>query len=95
MQITGAGFAMVGEQMPVTLDITAAGPILQLEMVVKAEYLEGGGHSELQILLADAEDNSPSLQVRLQLYVLLTSARKKGNMVGRHGCEQCLAQLVP
>lgn len=56
---------MVGEQMPVTLGIAAAGPILQLEVVLKAEYLEGGGHSELQILLPDAEDNRPPLQVRL------------------------------
>lgn len=51
--------------MPITLGITAAGPILQLELVVKAEYLEGGGHSELQILLADAEDTTLHMQVCL------------------------------
>lgn len=81
MQITGAGFAMVGEQMPVTLGITAAGPIAQLEVVVKAEYLEGGGHSELQILLPDAEESRPSLQVRLQR-VCLT---QKGQQKEEHG----------
>lgn len=59
----GAGFAIVGEQMPVTLGITAAGPILEVEVVVKAEYLEGGGHSELQILLPDAESSNTPLQV--------------------------------
>lgn len=63
VQMIGAGFAMVGEQMPVTLGITAAGPIFELEVVVKAEYLEGGGHSDLQILLPDAEDNTTPLQV--------------------------------
>lgn len=62
VQMIGAGFAMVGEYMPVTLGITAAGPILHLEVVVKAEYLEGGGHSELQILMPDAEDTNKPLQ---------------------------------
>ena len=56
---------MVGEHMPVTLTITAAGPILGLEVVVKAEYLEGGGHSELPILLSHSEENTQPLQVAL------------------------------
>ena len=77
---------MVGEQMAVTLGITAAGPISQLEVVVKAEYLEGGGHSELQILLPDAEEDRPSLQVRL-FYSEGTTKRMLDMFV------QCLAQL--
>ena len=71
---------MVGEQMAVTLGITAAGPISQLEVVVKAEYLEGGGHSELQILLPDAEEDRPSLQVRLFLL------RRDNKKDARHVC---------
>ena len=63
LQIKGAGFAMVGEQMPITLSVTAADPILQAELAVKAEYLEGGGHSELQMLLRNADDSTHALQV--------------------------------
>lgn len=51
--------------MPITLAITAAGPIHALEVVVKAEYLEGGGHSELSILLPHPGGTPQPLQVGL------------------------------
>lgn len=51
--------------MPINLTITTAEPILGLEVVVKAEYLEGGGHSELPILLPHSGDNAQPLQVGL------------------------------
>ena len=68
VQIHGAGFAMVGEQMPITLAANAADPILQPELAVKAEYLEGGGHSELQMLVVNSDGTTQPLQVRDHLY---------------------------
>lgn len=59
---------MVGEQMPITLAITTSGPIHGLEVVVKAEYLEGGGHSDLPILLPQPSNNTQPLQVGLHVY---------------------------
>lgn len=63
VQIQGAGFAMMGEQMPITLAVTAADPLLEPEVAMKAEYLEGGGHSELQMLLIDSDGTTQPLQV--------------------------------
>ena len=54
---------MVGEQMPVTIAVTAADAVLQAELAVKAEYLEGGGHSELPILVRSEGGNAQQLQV--------------------------------
>ncbi len=53
---------MVGEQMPVAVVTTAAGALMQAEVAIKAEYLEGGGHSELQILVS-ADGGTQPLQV--------------------------------
>ena len=92
LQMEGAGFAMVGEHMPVSLSITPAGGISQLEVAVKAEYLEGGGHSELQILVPEDEERMTPLQVCLQVYVPLRRVdRRRACLVGI--VEQLVAQL--
>ena len=62
VQIQGAGFAMVGEQMPVSLGVTASDALTDAEVAIKAEYLEGGGHSELQVLVING-DGTQALQV--------------------------------
>lgn len=62
MQIQGAGFAMVGEHMPLSLVATAADALTHAEVAVKADYLEGGGHSDLQILVNNG-DSRQALQV--------------------------------
>lgn len=64
LQVQGAGFAMVGEQMPVSLVTVAADAVRKAEVAVKAEYLEGGGHSELQILVDNGDGTTQPLQVR-------------------------------
>lgn len=53
---------MVGEEVPVTAVVIASDPLYQVQLSVKAEYLEGGGHSELQIFTSLASDRQP-LQV--------------------------------
>ena len=63
LQVQGAGFAMVGEQMPVSLVTVAADAVRKAEVAVKAEYLEGGGHSELQILVDNGDGTTQPLQV--------------------------------
>lgn len=63
LQVQGAAFAMVGEQMPITIANTAADAVSQAELAVKAEYLEGGGHSELQILVRNDDGSTQPLQV--------------------------------
>ena len=50
--------------MPVTLVATAADALTHAEVAVKAEYLEGGGHSDLQILVNN-EHGTQALQVGL------------------------------
>lgn len=67
LQVQGAGFAMVGEQMPVSVVTAAADAVRKAEVAVKAEYLEGGGHSELQILVDNADGTKQPLKVPLQL----------------------------
>ncbi|DBA90115.1 TPA: hypothetical protein ACH3X1_003431 [Trebouxia sp. C0004] len=67
LQVKGAGFAVVGEQMPVSLVTAAADALMKAEVAVKAEYLEGGGHSELQILVDNGDGTTQPLQVPLQL----------------------------
>ncbi|KAL0042524.1 hypothetical protein WJX79_002345 [Trebouxia sp. C0005] len=67
LQVQGAGFAMVGEQLRVSLITAAADAITKAEIALKAEYLEGGGHSELPILVANGDGATPPLQVPLQL----------------------------
>ena len=64
LQVQGAGFAMVGEQMPVSVVTAAADAVRKAEVAVKAEYLEGGGHSELQILVDNADGTKQPLKVR-------------------------------
>ena len=64
LQVQGAGFAMVGEQMPVSLVTAAADALMKADVAVKAEYLEGGGHSELQILVDNGDGTTQPLQVR-------------------------------
>ena len=64
LQVQGAGFAMVGEQMSVSVVTAAADALRKAEVAVKAEYLEGGGHSELQILVDNADGTTQPLQVR-------------------------------
>ena len=49
--------------MPVTIAIAAADAVLQAELAVKAEYLEGGGHSVLPILVRSEEGSTQHLQV--------------------------------
>ncbi len=66
LQVQGAGFAMVGEQMPFSLVTSAADAVRKAEVAVKAEYLEGGGHSELQILVDNGDGTMQPLQVRRQ-----------------------------
>ena len=56
---------MVGEQLRVSLITAAADAITKAEIALKAEYLEGGGHSELPILVANGDGATPPLQVRL------------------------------
>lgn len=63
LQVQGAGFAMVGEQMLVSLVTAAAHALMKAEVAVKAEYLEGGGHSELQILVDNGDGTTQPLQV--------------------------------
>ena len=38
MQVQGAGCAMVGEQMPITIAITAADAVAQDELAVEAQW---------------------------------------------------------
>ena len=77
-QVQGGGFAMVGEQMPVTVTATAADAVAQAELEIKAEYLEGGGHSELQILVSQ-DGSTRELQVAqlplLRLRPILTQTK--------------------
>lgn len=53
---------MVGEQLPVIAVVVAADPLYEVQLSLKAEYLEGGGHSDLQIYTTLAADRDP-LQV--------------------------------
>ncbi len=71
LQVQGAGFAMVGEQMPVSLVTSAADALRKAEVAVKAEYLEGGGHSELQILVDNGDGMTQPLQVRCHEFLLM------------------------
>ena len=57
---------MVGEQMPVSVVTSAADAVRKAEVAVKAEYLEGGGHSELQILVDNGDGTTQPLQVHRQ-----------------------------
>ena len=50
---------MVGEQLSVTAVVTAADQLYQVQMSVKAEYLEGGGHSDLQVFTDLTSDRQP------------------------------------
>lgn len=57
---------MVGEELSVTAVVTATDPLCQAHLSVKAEYLEGGGHSDLQIFTRQGADRQP-LQVHSTL----------------------------
>ena len=57
---------MVGEELSVTAVVTATDPLCQAQLSVKAEYLEGGGHSDLQVFTRQGADRQP-LQVKLSL----------------------------
>ena len=54
---------MVGAQMRIPIARTPADAVAKAELAVKAEYLEGGGHSELQILVDSDDGSTQPLQV--------------------------------